>query len=165
MENVMIRPVKLSDAEAIASIYNPFITDTVITFEYEPVSTEEIASRIQKVLDGGHPYLVAEKDGRVVGYSYASQWRTRAAYRYTVESAVYLDPAYKGKGLGTMLYQALLDELKSRGIHVVLGGITLPNPASVALHEKLGFVKVAEHHEVGFKFDRWLDVGFWELRL
>lgn len=161
----MIRPVKLSDAEAIASIYNPFITDTVITFEYDPVSKEEIASRIQKVLEGGHPYLVAEEDGKVVGYSYASQWRTRAAYRYTVESAVYLDPAYKGKGLGSTLYQALLDELKLRGTHVVLGGITLPNPASVALHEKLGFVKVAEHHEVGFKFDRWLDVGFWELRL
>jgi len=161
----MIRPAKLSDAEAITKIYNPFITDTVITFEYEPVSAEEITSRIQKVLDGGHPYLVAEKDGRVVGYSYASQWRTRAAYRYTVESAVYLDPTFKGKGLGTTLYRALIDELKLRGIHVVLGGITLPNPASVALHEKLGFVKVAEHHEVGFKFDRWLDVGFWELKL
>lgn len=161
----MIRPVKLSDAETITKIYNPYITDTVITFEYDPVSAEEIASRIQKVLDLGLPYLVAEVDGKVAGYSYASQWRTRAAYRYTVESTVYLDPAFKGKGLGTALYRALLDELKLKGIHIVLGGVTIPNPASQALHEKLGFIKVAEHHEVGFKFDRWLDVGFWELRL
>lgn len=161
----MIRTVKEKDAEDIARIYNPYISDTVITFEYEPVSAEEIASRIQKVLDLGLPYLVAEEDGRVVGYSYASQWRTRAAYRYTVESTVYLDPAHKGIGLGTALCRALLEELKSRNIHVVLGSITLPNPSSVALHEKLGFIKAAEHHEVGFKFDRWLDVGFWELRL
>jgi L-amino acid N-acyltransferase YncA len=161
----MIRPVELSDAQAIANIYNPFITDTVITFEYEPVTPEEIASRIKKVLDLGLPYLVAEEEDKVVGYAYASQWRTRAAYRYTVESTVYLDPAYKGKGLGTALYRALLEELKVRGIHVVLGGITIPNPASVALHEKMGFVKAAEHREVGFKFDHWLDVGFWELKL
>lgn len=160
----MIRPVKLSDSQAIADIYNPFITDTVVTFEYDPVSAEEIAVRIQKVLDLGFPYLVAEEDGKVVGYAYASQWRMRAAYRYTVESTVYLDPNHRGKGLGTTLYRALLTELKLKGIHVVIGGITLPNPASVALHEKLGFVKVAEHHEVGFKFDRWLDVGFWELK-
>ena len=161
----MIRPVRLTDAKTIADIYNPFITDTVVTFEYETVSAEEIASRIQKVLDGGLPYLVAEEEGKVVGYSYSSQWRTRIAYRFTVEATVYLDPNHRGKGLGTALYHELLVLLKKQGIHIVIGGITLPNPASVALHEKLGFVKVAEHHEVGFKFDRWLDVGFWELSL
>ncbi len=160
-----IRPATEDDAPALVNIYNPFITDTVVTFEYEPVSAEEFAGRIRKVLEGGYPYLVAEEEGKVIGYAYATQWRTRAAYRYTVESTIYLDPSHRSKGLGTTLYRALLDELKARGIHVVIGGITLPNPASVALHEKLGFKQVAGFDEVGYKFERWLDVGFWWLKL
>jgi phosphinothricin acetyltransferase len=161
----MIRAATLADAEAIVKIYNPYITDTVITFEEETLTRADFEGRIRHVLEGGYPYLVAEADGRVVGYSYASQFRTRYSYRFTTESTVYLDPSCKGKGLGTLLYRELLDRLKQKGFHRVIGGITLPNPASVALHEKLGFVKVAHFSECGFKFNQWLDVGFWELRL
>lgn len=161
----MIRPATEADADALAAIYNHYITDTVITFEETPVSVEEFAGRIRHVLEAGYPYLVDEEDGRVTGYAYASQFRTRVAYRYTVETTVYLDQTLTGRGAGTRLYTALIDELKQRGFHLALGGITLPNPASVALHEKLGFHKVAHFSEVGFKFDRWLDVGFWELKL
>lgn len=161
----MIRPATEADAQAIVNIYNPYITDTVITFEETPLSAEEFALRIRKTLEGGYPYLVDEEDGRVVGYAYASQFRTRIAYRFTAEATVYLDPQYAAKGIGTALYRALLDDLKKRGFHRVIGGITLPNPASVALHEKLRFSKVAHFSECGFKFDQWLDVGFWELKL
>ncbi len=161
----MIRTATLADAEAIAAIYNPFIIDTVVTFEEVPVTGAEIASRITKVLEAGYPYLVDEVDGKVMGYAYGSQFRTRAAYRFSVEGTVYLAPEARGKGLGATLYSALLDELKARGFHTVIGGITLPNPASVALHERLGFVKAAHFHEVGFKFGQWLDVGFWELKI
>jgi len=161
----MIRPAIPTDAEALVNIYNHYITDTVITFEETPLSAADFSARIQKVLDGGYPYFVAEEDGRVLGYSYASQFRARVSYRYTVESTVYLDHTLTGKGTGTQLYTTLIEELKIRGYHLVLGGITLPNPASVALHEKMGFSKVAHFHEVGFKFDQWLDVGFWELKL
>jgi len=161
----MIRPATPTDAEALVNIYNHYITDTVITFEETPLSAADFSARIQKVLDGGYPYFVAEEDGRVLGYSYASQFRARVSYRYTVESTVYLDHTLTGKGTGTQLYTTLIEELKIRGYHLVLGGITLPNPASVALHEKMGFSKVAHFSEVGYKFDRWLDVGFWELML
>ena len=161
----MIRPATPADAEALVNIYNPYITDSVITFEEEPISAEEFAGRIKKVLDGGYPYYVAEEDGRIVGYSYASQFRTRYSYRFTCESTVYLDADYKGRGLGTQLYQVLIDELRQRGFHMVIGGVTLPNPASEALHTKLGFKKIAHFSEVGFKFNRWLDVGFYELKL
>ena len=160
-----IRPATEADAQALVNIYNPYILDTLITFEYTTVTAEEFAGRIRKVLEGGYPYLVAEEDGRIVGYSYATQFRTRVAYRYTVETTVYLDRSAAGKGIGTSLYSALLDELRKRKFHLAIGGITLPNPASQALHEKLGFKQVASFHEVGYKFDQWVDVGFWELKL
>ena len=101
----------------------------------------------------------------MVGYAYAGVWRTRAAYRQTVESTVYLEQGLISKGYGTLLYRALIEELRKKEFHVVLGGITLPNPASVALHEKMGFKKVAHFTEVGYKFNHWLDVGFWQLTI
>lgn len=158
-----IREALPEDAKAIADIYNPYILNTVITFEEDPVTPEEILSRIEKVQALGLPYLVMEQNQRVIGYAYASQWRLRAAYRHTVETSIYLNQALAGKGLGTILYKELLDRLRTLHIHVVLGGITLPNPVSVGLHEKLGFNKVAHFPQVGYKFGRWLDVGFWEL--
>ena len=161
----MIRPATPADAQALVNIYNHYINDTVITFEETPLTAADFAARIQKVLDGGYPYFVAEEDGRIVGYSYASQFRARVSYRYTVESTVYLDHTITGKGYGTQLYSALIEQLREQGYHLVLGGVTLPNPASQALHEKMGFEKVAHFHEVGFKFKRWLNVGFWELKL
>jgi len=160
----MIRPVELRDAQALAEIYNPYILDTTITFEEEPVTAEEMASRIEKVTTA-YPWLVWEEEGRVLGYAYSSVWRARAAYRHSTETAIYFALDQCGKGRGALLYQALLDELRQRGFHLVLGGLALPNEASVRLHEKLGFRKAGHMREAGRKFDRWIDVGFWELLL
>lgn len=164
-ENFVFRDGKVSDADAITRIYNPYILNTVITFEEIPVTTEEIGTRITAILNLGYPYIVAEQKGQVIGYAYAGQWRTRAAYKHTVETSIYLDQSLTGHGLGTLLYKELLKRLTDLDIHVVLGGITLPNPISVRLHEKLGFKKVAHFEEAGYKFERWLDVGFWQLIL
>jgi L-amino acid N-acyltransferase YncA len=161
----MIRPVTVADSEAIARIYNHYITSTIVTFEEEPVAPGEIAARIQEVSSAALPWLVAEQGGQVVGYAYASKWKGRCAYRFSVESTVYLDPGQTRRGLGSLLYNQLFSDLRTRGVHVVIGGIALPNGASVALHEKLGMEKVAHFREVGFKFDRWIDVGYWQRTL
>jgi phosphinothricin acetyltransferase len=109
---------------------------------------------------------VVERAGRLLGYAYATQWKSRIGYRFSVESTIYLEPGTERAGLGTMLYTELINHLRRRGdIHVVLGGIALPNPASVALHEKMGMMKVAQLREVGRKFGEWVDVGYWELFL
>ncbi|MFN7958166.1 MAG: arsinothricin resistance N-acetyltransferase ArsN1 family B [Holophagaceae bacterium] len=160
----MIRPARLTDAQALADLYNPYVRDTTITFEEEAVGAEEMASRIEKVTVT-YPWLVWEEQGRVLGYAYASAWRARAAYRHSAETAIYIAQGQHGKGLGTTLYRALLDELRARGFHLVLGGLALPNEASVRLHEKLGFRKAGQMREAGRKFGRWIDVGFWELLL
>ena len=124
-----------------------------------------MAQRIADVGAAGLPWLVLEVDGSIAGYAYATRWRVRPAYRSSVESSIYLDPAFAGRGLGRLLYGALLDELRRRELHLVIGGIALPNENSIALHEKLGFRKVAHFSEVGMKFGRWTDVGYWELKL
>jgi L-amino acid N-acyltransferase YncA len=161
----MIRPVTENDSEVITRIYNHYILNTIITFEVQEVSAQEIARRIAEITSASLPYLVTEHDGQVVGYAYASKWKSRFAYRFSVECTVYIDPAFPGKGFGSALYRVLLEQLRERGIHAAIGGIALPNPVSVALHEKLGFKKVAHFSEVGFKFDKWIDVGYWELNL
>jgi phosphinothricin acetyltransferase len=148
----------------MAAIYNPFILGTTITFEEEAVTPQEMATRIRAVMPA-LPWLVIEARGTVAGYAYATPWKTRSAYRRTVESAIYLAPSQAGQGLGTRLYGALLGELQQRGVHAVLGGIALPNEASVALHERLGFEKVGQLRQVGWKLQRWVDVGYWEKRL
>ncbi|MCE1204245.1 MAG: N-acetyltransferase family protein [Holophagaceae bacterium] len=160
----MIRPVRMTDAPALADLYNPYIRDTTITFEEEAVSAEEMASRIEKVTSA-YPWLVWEEEGRVLGYAYASAWRARAAYRHSTETAIYFAMDQGGRGRGTLLYRALLEELRARGFHLALGGLALPNEASVRLHEKLGFRKAGHMREAGRKFGRWIDVGFWELLL
>jgi phosphinothricin acetyltransferase len=160
----MIRLASRQDAETIAEIYNHYVQHTVITFEEERVLPGEMAERIERV-SGSYPWLVVEEEGEVSGYAYATRWRERASYRLSVESTVYLAPQRTGRGLGTMLYTALLDRLREARFHCILGGIALPNAASVALHEKLGFRKVAELKEVGTKLDRWVDVGYWQLIL
>lgn len=159
-----IRPVQSSDAAAIAAIYNPYIEDTVITFEVEPVTEAEMARRIDEIAKS-YPYLVLELGGEVVAYAYATRWRSRAAYDQTVETAIYVRRGLHGMGLGARLYRELLRQLAERGFHMALGGISLPNPGSVTLHERCGFEKVAHHREVGRKFGRWVDVGFWQARL
>ncbi|MBD1388319.1 N-acetyltransferase family protein [Neiella sp. HB171785] len=161
----MIRTATNNDANAIAAIYNHYIENTVVTFEEQLVDEAQMAERIQRVQQQGLPWLVATIDDKVVGYAYATQWKERSAYRYSVESTVYLDRSYHGKGLGTELYQALIEHLKPLGFNSVIGGVTLPNPASVALHEKLGMEKVAHFKDVGLKFGQWLDVGYWQRTL
>ncbi|MYM69851.1 GNAT family N-acetyltransferase [Pseudoduganella sp. FT55W] len=162
---MQIRDAVADDAKAIAAIYNPFIANTTISFEEEPVTNAAMAQRIADVQAAGLPWLVLEVDGKVVGYAYATKWRVRHAYRYSVESSVYLAPECAGQGGGTALYTALLERLRACGCHLVIGGIALPNDASIALHEKMGYEKVAHFREVGFKFGRWLDVGYWQVKL
>ncbi len=165
MENVSIRPATHLDADAIARIYNHYIAHTIVTFEEEIISADEMASRIREVASVDLPWLVAERRGEPAGYAYASRWKGRCAYRFSVETTVYLDPVWTGRGIGTSLYKGLLELLRNSSMHAAIGGIALPNPASVAMHEKLGFQKVAYFKEVGFKFNRWIDVGYWQLLL
>ena len=161
----MIRQALATDAEAIARIYNHYILDTIITFEEQPVSPSEMAERIAEVAAASLPWLVAEQDGSILGYARASKWKGRSAYRFSVETTIYLAPHCLGNGLGTSLYQLLLRQLKDLKLHIAIGGIALPNAPSLALHEKLGFRKVAHFAEVGFKFGKWIDVGYWQLTL
>lgn len=161
---MQLRGVSERDAAAICAIYNPYVRDTVISFEQAPVSEAEMAQRIRDTTVR-YPWLVAEVAGKVVAYAYASRWRARAAYDYALESTIYVDAACARQGIGTPLYLALLADLKSRGVHAAIGCIALPNDASVALHEKCGFVKVAHFPQVGRKFERWIDVGFWQATL
>ena len=165
MHGMDIRPAELRDATAIAAIYNHYVATTCITFETEPVPAEQMGERIAETTASRLPWLVVEEDGAVLGYAYASKWKGRCAYRYSVESTVYLDPARQGKGIGKTLYVALIDALRASSLHAVIGGIALPNAASIALHERLGFEKVAQFREVGFKQGRWIDVGYWQLLL
>jgi phosphinothricin acetyltransferase len=157
----MIRSATPADADAICVIYNHYIRNTAVTFEEVPVEAAEMRQRIAEV-QALFPWLVAEDGGQLVGYAYAARWRVRSAYRYSVESTVYLSPDRVGRGWGSQLYLELFRRLEAAGIHAVMGGITLPNPASVGLHEKLGFRKVAHFEAVGWKGDQWLDVGYWQ---
>lgn len=161
----MIRTATPQDAAAIAQIYNHYIAETIITFEKEPVSVSEMTTRISDVLSLSLPWLVIEDETGPFGYAYASKWRTRPAYQYTVETTVYLSANATGKGFGRELYSSLLSQLQSDGYHTAIGGIALPNQPSVRLHEALGFKQIAHFQEVGYKFDRWIDVGFWQIML
>jgi len=157
----MIRVATVADAEAIAAIYAPYVLETVITFEEKVVSAEQMAERMVTVT-ARYPWLVYEEEDRLLGYAYASPWKDRSAYRFACETSIYLAPEAHGRGVGTRLYAALLQELRERGLRVAIGGIALPNPASVALHERLGFRKVAHFDAVGTKFSKNIDVGYWQ---
>jgi len=161
----VLRTAAAADGAGVARIYNHHVANTVVTFETEPVEAGEMGRRIEEALDASLPWLVADVAGTVAGFAGASKWKGRCAYRYSVESTVYVDPDHTGRGLGSLLYSKLIDEVRARGMHAMLGGISLPNDASVRLHEKLGFEKVGHFREVGYKFDRWVDVGYWQLIL
>lgn len=164
--NLSIRRVSLPDAAAIVQIYNHFINETVVTFEEVPVSKMEMERRILEVFERGLPWTVWQNErAEILGYAYANRFRERVAYRFTVETTVYLDPNAIGQGIGYALYSDLIQRLKELKLHLAVGGIALPNEASVKLHERLGFEQVGIFSEVGFKFDRWVDVGFWQLEL
>lgn len=160
----MIRSATLDDAARISEIYNHYVLHSTVTFEGQVVSADEMRQRIAEVLDG-LPWLVWVENGVIQGFASASKWKVRSGYRHSVESTVYLAEGSTGKGMGSALYRALVAELRERRLHTVIGGVALPNDASVALHEKLGFKKVAHFREVGWKFDKWIDVGYWQLIL
>lgn len=150
------------DGAAIATIYNHYVLGTSVSMEFDAVDAAAMAGRIAEVRAAGLPWLVLLQRERVLGYAYASRWRARPGYRHAVETSVYLVPDEHGRGHGARLVRALLGRLDA-GIHTVIGGIALPNPASVALHERLGFRQVACFTEVGRKFGQWVDVGYWQL--
>ncbi|MDR3267873.1 MAG: GNAT family N-acetyltransferase [Tannerella sp.] len=160
----MIREVTQNDAAAIAGIYNYYVEKTIITFETETVSTTGMQERIASI-SSPYPYFVYEVDGRVVGYCYATLWKKRQAYHHTVESAVYVDPGSRNKGIGRALMQRLIYTLKQISVHAVIACISIPNPESIRLHESLGFEKVSHFREVGWKLNIWVDVSDWELLL
>ena len=160
----LIRRVAPGDAGEIAAIYNHHVVNTVVTFEEIPVEEDAMRARIAEI-DASHAWFVAVADGRIGGYAYASAWRARSAYRRSVETTVYVGRDQVGRGFGRALYDALLRELAQRGFHCAMGGIALPNDASVALHERMGFAKVAHFREVGWKLGRWIDVGYWQRTL
>ena len=159
----MIRDANTDDAPAIAAIYNHYVKRSVATFEERPVPDDVMAVRIAETAEV-FPWLVHDHGG-VAGFAYAASWKTRSAYRNTVETTVYLDPAAIGRGIGTELYEALLAELRRRGLRTAVASIALPNDASIALHEKLGYRHIGTFHDIGWKFDRWVDVGHWQLML
>lgn len=164
MAATVIRRVAAGDAGDIAAIYNHHVVNTIVTFEETPVDQATMRGRIADI-DASHAWFVAEVGGRVAGYAYASAWRPRSAYRHSVETTVYVANDALGQGLGRALYGALLAELAARGYRCAMGGIALPNAGSVALHERMGFAKVAHFREVGWKLGRWIDVGYWQRML
>lgn len=161
----MIREATERDAEAITKIYNHYILKTVTTFEEAEVTVGDFRERINDIQQSGFSWLVAIENEQVIGFAYSSKWNNRAAYRKTAEVSVYISHTSKFKGWGTKLYEVLFSSLHGKDVHIVIGGITLPNPASVAIHEKFGMEKVAHFKEVGYKFGEWLDVGYWQLQL
>lgn len=160
-----LRAATALDGRAIAGIYNHYVLNSIATFEEVAVGDDEMARRIDEVLGQSLPWLVAERSGEILGYAYGGRWKARHGYRYTVESTIYLSPSQVGNGTGSLLYGRLLDDLRKCGMHSAIGGIGLPNAASVRLHEKLGFVPVAHFSENGIKFGQWIDVGYWQAQL
>jgi len=152
------------DAAACAAIYAPYVEATPISFEELPPTAAELAKRIERVT-ASYPWLVAEEGGEVVGYAYGAPLRERHAYRWTVEVTVYVAGARRGNGIGRQLYEALFERLRRQRFKVAFAGITLPNEASVALHEGLGFIRVGVSPRIGWKQGRWHDVGWWQLEL
>jgi L-amino acid N-acyltransferase YncA len=157
----MVRAATPADAAAVAAIYAPVVTGTAISFEEEPPGPDEISRRM--AARPRLPWLVADDGGRVAGYAYASAHRARPAYRWSADCSVYLDPGYRGRGVGRQLYERLIPAVRELGYRSLFAGIALPNPASVGLHEALGFEPVGTFRRVGYKLGAWRDVGWWQL--
>lgn len=160
----IIRDVHIDDARQLVDIYNYYVLNSVITFDDVPLKVQAFEEKITTIKEG-FPFLVFEEEAKILGYAYAGKWRQKPAYKNTVEITVYLKKGEVGKQIGTKLYADLLNQLRKQNIHAIIGGMTLPNKASVRLHEKFGFEQVAHFKEVGLKFNKWLDVGFWQLIL
>jgi L-amino acid N-acyltransferase YncA len=158
---LIVRGVAPADAGAIADIYAPYVRDTAITFEIDPPDAAEMRGRIVATM-ADFPWLVAEQDGRILGYAYATSFRARAAYRWIVETTVYVAQDHGRRGIGRALYAPLLKRLQEQGFCAAIGAIALPNDASVAIHEAIGFTYRGTYDRVGYKLDRWHDVGLWQ---
>jgi L-amino acid N-acyltransferase YncA len=159
--SIVIRLAAEADADQIQAIYAPFVRSTAVSFELEPPSIEEMRIRISKTLKQ-HPWLVCVSGGTVLGYAYAGLHRARPAYQWAVDVSAYVAPAYRGGGIGKALYSVLLSIVRRQGFFAACAGIALPNPASVGLHESLGFVPIGVFHAIGHKRGAWHDVGWWQ---
>jgi L-amino acid N-acyltransferase YncA len=161
---IEVRPARIYDAKEIIDIYAPSILNAAISFETEVPSLVEMEGRIESILEK-FPWIVCSIDGEIAGYVYGSKYRDREAYQWSCECTAYIHEQFKGKGIGKKLYQLLFQLLKLQGFRTVYAVITLPNEASINLHEKCGFEKFAEYENVGYKFGYWHTVGWWKLRL
>lgn len=159
--SIVIRLARPDDAAALAAIYAPYVTETVISFETVPPDENEMATRLAKTL-ARYPWLVAESDGEIAGYAYAAQHRERAAYQWSADVSVYVHKDAQRRGIGRALYHPLFDIMRALGYYNVYAGIALPNPASVALHEAMDMTPVGVYRHVGYKAGMWHDVGWWE---
>ncbi len=159
---IEIRAATAADASAVADIYNPYVLESTITFEETPVSSTDMATRVADAVGTGLPFLIAHAEGTPLGFAYASKWKGRCAYRHSAETTVYVGRDHWRRGVGMALYTSVLDILQRSRFHAVIGGIALPNESSIRLHERLGFTQVAQFREVGYKFGKWVDVGYWQ---
>lgn len=159
-----VRMARADDVPAILAIYAPFVRDTSASFEYEPPTLEEMERRLREVQQN-YPWLVCERAGQVAGYAYASRFRSRTAYQWTAEVAVYVHPDHHRRGVAGTLYRALFERLRAQGYRTAVAGIALPNAGSVALHRSVGFQPVGVFQRVGFKHGQWHDTGWWQLDL
>ncbi len=164
MASVEYRLATAADAPAIAAIYAPYVQGTIISFETDAPDAAEIASRMARI-GRQYPWLAASTDGRLVGYAYACENRSRLAYRWSVDATVYLDASAQRNGIGSALYRRLFALLRAQGYVNVFAGISLPNAASVRLHEAMGFASIGVYRNVGYKLGAWRDVGWWQLAL
>ncbi len=160
----MIRKVKIEDAQQLLDIYNYYVENSIVTFDLEPLSLNTFQEKMTRICKA-YPFIVFEENNEILGYAYGSKFRPKPAYKYTVESTVYVKHNKHGKHIGTKLYTELLKLLKQEKFHIVLGVLTLPNDTSIKLHEKFGFIQIAYFNEVGLKFEKWQDVGIWQLKL
>ena len=164
MPETTIRDATHTDALAIQQIYAPYVIETPISFEMDPPDEAEMLRRMNRATDR-FPWLVFEQDCKILGYAYATQFRAREAFQNSAETTVYVSKDHQRQGVGRRLMEEVLDHLRSAKFHRAIAGITLPNSGSIGLHESLGFKPVGVFTQVGYKFDQWHDVGFWELPL
>ena len=165
MSDVTLRPFYWGDIPAITAIYRHYVEHSTATFDLEAPGATAMAEKFGHMVDEGHPVIVAERNGAVVGYAYASTYRPRPAYRFTCEDSIYLHPDATGAGLGKTLLNELIAQSRSYGFKQMIAVITSEGAGSVALHEKLGFRHIGRHDKLGLKFDRWLDIIHMQLEL
>lgn len=161
---IRIRAAEDRDADAIAAIYAPHVSRGVASFEDSAPSPDDMRARMARI-EGAYPWLVADEDGRVLGYAYADRFRDRSAYRWAVETTVYVAAEAQRRGVGRLLYDVLFDILKEQGFSQAIAAISLPNDASIQLHESVGFRRAGVYRQVGWKLGRWVDVGLWQAEL